>query len=115
MVGRQKGCRGAAWNKSLQGLLGAHPSCMLIDEFTKGDPHRHFIVPRPLHMSADTEDACTGALRRRSYGCEPFGAPMDDVWKVRERFHIVDDCRLVIQTRSGRKRWLDPWQPALAF
>src|SRR5215510_13261911 len=88
---------------------------MLIDEFSTGDPHRHFIVSWPLDMSADTEHACPGAFGWRSDGGEPFGTPVDDVWKVRERFDIVDDGRFVIQAMRGGKRRFDPGQPALAF
>src|SRR5262245_31026837 len=66
-------------------------------------------------MSADTENACPGALGWRSDGGEPFGTPVDDVWKVRERLDIVDDGGLVIQTMRGGKRRLDPGQPTLAF
>src|SRR5262249_61667126 len=88
---------------------------MLIDEFSTGDPHRHFIVSWSLDMSADTENACPGALGWRSDRGEPFGTPVDDVWKVRERFDIVDDGWFVIQAMRGGKRRVDPGAPPPAF
>src|SRR4029078_3816693 len=78
---------------------------MLVNQFPECDAHRHFVVARALDVSADTEDARAGALGRGTDRRKPFGTTSDDVRQVRQRFHVIDHGRLVIESvRSGKRR-----------
>src|SRR5512134_174052 len=88
---------------------------MLVNQLTERNAHRDFIVSRALDMPADTKNARARALWWRTDGPKPFRSPIDDVRQIRERFHVIDHSRLVIESMRGGKRRLDARQAAFAF
>ena len=47
--------------------------------------------------------------------CEPCGTVAHDGRHACQALRIVDRCRLAIQTKTGRERWLEAWPALLAF
>src|SRR5207249_10439723 len=76
-----------------------------LDQLAHGGAEWNLVDTGPFDMAGQRHELEAGEPRF-SLGTPPIRAAADDGWHHRQRFHIIDERRLAVETMSTRERRL---------